>query len=191
MPLMIIGLFACTTVAGCGDGTPTADLTTDTTVTSTSSIPSKLAPPKQINRTGRPDVAFDPCLDIDDSVIEKAGFDPSTRERDDFISDDYAFLACEFDSPSLMLTISSSNLTLREVIERFGTEREIRHIHVNGRETLVIPDPRTDDKCDIYVETNVGFLQVILGFQQQSRRQGRQKCEGIVELATIFETRLP
>lgn len=190
-----VTVLAACIVTGCGagstEGTAASESTAAHAATPTSAIPSKLVPPTQINRTGKPEVTFDPCLGLGDAVIEKAGFDPSTRERDDFIADNYAFISCEFESRALILTVASSNLTLPEVVDRFSGEREIRRTRVNGRETLVIPDPRGDDMCDAYVETTRGFLKVTLAFFEEARRQGRQKCEGIVELASIFERELP
>lgn len=180
---------ASTVVVGCGNS-DAVEPGEPAPIAAASAVPSSLVAPTQVNRTGKPDVAFDPCLEISDTVVSSAGLDPSTRERDDFISDDYAFIGCEFNSDTIMLSITSANLTLSDVVTRFP-EREQRRTQVDGRGTLVIPDPEVDNLCEAYVETNTGFLNLSLGFYDPARRQGRQQCDGIVELAELLVTQLP
>lgn len=100
------------------------------------------AAPHQPSNSRKP-VEFDPCAEVGDQPVATLGFDPSTRERSDFISDHCAYLGCSFSRRQMVLghnstvghlTIRTTNITLDEV--RARGYRDARETTVSGRPAI-------------------------------------------------------
>lgn len=153
------------------------------------------AAPTQYNQ-GRGTVAFDPCFGLGDETIVRAGFDPVTRERNDFIFDSYSFVGCSFEQSGLVgsqqvpvrsLRVWSSNITLDEFRLRY--EKTSKSITVDGSRAIQYTNPGgTRDACNIAVESTDGVLDI--GKIVHSAFTEELPCDHIVEIAsTIAEAR--
>ncbi|MBF6086216.1 DUF3558 domain-containing protein [Nocardia cyriacigeorgica] len=152
--------------------------------------------PTQYNQ-GRNHVAFDPCSGLGDDTIIRAGFDPATRERNDFTFDTYSFIGCTFKNRDVVgsqkvtvrtLRVSSSNITLDEFRARYqDTSSEIV---INGAQALQYTNPDgTRDACNIAVESEDGVLDI--GKIVSSPFTEEQPCEGIRDIAATIASAIP
>ncbi|TQF65592.1 DUF3558 domain-containing protein [Rhodococcus spelaei] len=174
-------------VSGCATSVPGDAVSSGPDGVSVSTVPSKLVAPTQINDTGRPDVTFDPCLDLGDDTIRGLGVDPTTRKRDDSVFSTYAFLSCTFQSDLNIVRISSSNITLQEYRDRFGAVAE--PINVNGREAIMLRDEV--ETCDIVMHTREGVVWTKSSLRSEARKRGMDKCDGLLELSQKVEPLIP
>ncbi|MEV6278582.1 DUF3558 domain-containing protein [Nocardia sp. NPDC051832] len=160
------------TIVACNSNEPDATPTSATPPPSSSmprpqvavSVP---AAPPQKNK-GRNAVAFDPCVDVGDSTITDAGFNPRSRERDDFTSDFYSFRGCKFTKGNEQgiavryLTVQSTNITMAEVRERYGSD--VRNTSIAGRDAAIYRIPGMEQgACLLSMQTRDGSLHVNLG----------------------------
>ncbi|WP_167472885.1 DUF3558 domain-containing protein [Nocardia arthritidis] len=149
--------------------------------------------PTQYNQ-GRQSINFDPCTNVSDTVVSQAGFDPSTRERDDEIHDTYSFIGCKFDHkevvrgqnvPTRTLTISSTNITLDEFRKREGISAT--EIKVNGRDAITYNRPDAES-CFIVMKTNDGSLDVQTSVSGPFTSE--KPCDRIRDVAGLIEPTL-
>ncbi|WP_280337043.1 DUF3558 domain-containing protein [Nocardia wallacei] len=155
------------------------------------------AAPEQ-DPAGRKPVGYDPCFEIGDGPIEKAGFDPNTRERSDQIHTGYAFLGCNFERKEEIngvrrrvgsLTISSTDITLDQFREREQREGSaVTEIKVNGREAILYRRP-TAEACVVVMSGPDAaidlFIDSVGAFTQW------RACDHAQEIADVIETALP
>lgn len=149
---------------------------------------SNLQPPDQHNQytagSGRPEVAFDPCTWIPDSAIQKAGLSPSSRKRGDDQVAEITFLTCRFTSPTSILSVMSGNATWDEDVAKNSSWSE--PVQVNGRQGMWVRDPKLKDRCEIHLQTKVGFA--IVGATVTSAGLGKvQACDGLLDIASAIE----
>ncbi|GAB2718860.1 DUF3558 domain-containing protein [Nocardia thraciensis] len=142
-----------------------------------------LQPPPQ-KQYGRPDVAFDPCTWIPDDVMARAGFDTSSRKRNDRIAET-TFLVCNFKSQPRNLTILSGNATWDEDLQKNRAWSE--PLTVNGREAMWVRDPAITDGCDIHLRTKVGFVDIGTTLTLKGLSQDMKPCDGLLDIATAIE----
>ncbi|MFC9357674.1 DUF3558 domain-containing protein [Rhodococcus sp. NPDC057014] len=149
--------------------------------------------PRHIDKSDRPQVTFDPCLDIPDSALIEAGYDPQSEANADFTPDSYTFLGCGYDTPQrrYVMNVLSGNIT-------FAEEQEKKKLHstpieINGRRAILIFDPGVTDACDLTIETSYG----ILGFTRSVFQGNGQHapeyewCAGLEDTARIIEPFIP
>ena len=142
-----------------------------------------LQPPKQKNE-GRPDVVFDACTYVSDDRIREAGFDPASRERDDYPGE-YTFLDCVFNSDSRLITISSGNITMEEERARFAGM--IENVDVNGRESIIVRSPiDAVDECALNMRTDQGYVRIST-LLKPSIVGKVDRCDRIVDIAKVIE----
>lgn len=117
-------------LGACSTDTPETEPSATSITSSWPSLAVSVPPPPTQHNNGRQDVMFDPCGEISDDVVSRAGFDPVTRKRSDFIFDSYSFTGCSFDHKEQVggrllavrnLTVSATNVTIDEF--RTGKER--------------------------------------------------------------------
>lgn len=187
----IAGILAFATVlAGCasGDGAAeSAETSAAESATSTTRVP------RAADDSGRPQVAFDPCLDIPDEALIEAGYDPGTEVPDEYPMGGYTFLSCSYDTPERRygLNVLSGNITFAE--EREKTKDYATPIEIDGRRALLEEDPGDTLGCAVSIETSYGILIVSRLIQRTSTETPprSQWCDGIEGTASIIARYLP
>ncbi|QIS18902.1 DUF3558 domain-containing protein [Nocardia terpenica] len=197
LPVLAIGL-ATLLAGGCSGGSDTS-ADQHTSVASTTTHPSvavSVAPPSaQNNATGRAAVTFDPCVDVGDSTIQKLGFDPSTRQRNDLSADTYTFLGCGFEHKTSegwtdwSLSILATNITMSEVRDKY--KDTARDVTMSGRSavTYTLSTLATGDTCFLAMDSSVGVLNLQLDLNP-ARATGKP-CDRIQQIAEALQQDLP
>ncbi|NLE80731.1 MAG: DUF3558 domain-containing protein [Rhodococcus sp.] len=150
--------------------------------------------PRHTDDSGRPQVGFDPCLDIPDSALIEAGYDPASEEEADFPAGAYTFLGCQYDTKEVQygLNVLSGNITFAEELEKvkdYSTPTEI-----NGRQALVEVRQEMPNGCSVSIETDYGVLIIARDtFRTHSTQEIPYDtwCDGLEETASIFARHLP
>ncbi|MBJ8346362.1 DUF3558 family protein [Antrihabitans sp. YC2-6] len=172
--------------AGCNDreATPAPAESPSSTAPSTLTV-SELQPPEQENASKYSDVVFDPCTYVSDETIVRAGFDPASRERRDFVAE-YTFFGCAFKSPTRELFLNSGNVAFDDQRRRYddrGTASSLPP--VNGRDAFLVVDPKDERTCITILRTTVGAVFVTSSLQDFHDAQA--PCDGMSELVQIIE----
>lgn len=183
---MVVSATACG--AGVGESEPVA---TETPTTTTRT-------PRVVDDSGRPQITFDPCLDIPDELLLEAGYDPRSEEIADYPMGSYTFLVCSYNGtvriPGTMrpygLNILSGNVTLEEELLKDGAISA--EIDVNGRRALLEVDPDAKNLCAIAVETNFGIVIVSRLYNPDHTRGSSPEewCAGLRDLAQAIEVQI-
>ncbi|GAF44876.1 DUF3558 domain-containing protein [Rhodococcus wratislaviensis] len=183
---MVLAALSLTIVAGCS--TQKAEQQDPESV----ATPTTRAP-RHVDKSDRPQVAFDPCLDIPDSALIQAGYDPQSEANADFTPDSYTFLGCGYDTPQrrYVMNVLSGNITFAEEQEK--KKDHSTPIDINGRRAILIFDPSVSDACDLTIETSYGILgftrSVFEGNGQHSPEP--EWCAGLEDTARIIEPFIP
>ncbi|KZM68160.1 DUF3558 domain-containing protein [Nocardia terpenica] len=195
LTIVLAGVSALALTA-CGSSTPATEATTAPATSTPPSIAVSVpAPPAQKNRTGRPAVTFDPCTGIGDAEIQKLGFDPSTRKRDDLAADTYTFLGCNFGQKNAegwntrTLEIKASNLTLQDF--RTRPTESLTNTTIAGRDavTYLLAGSAVSGTCFLAMDSPVGVINLQLDLNL-ARVVGKP-CDEIPALATTLQQDLP
>lgn len=137
---------------------------------------------------------FDPCTGIGDSVIEKIGFDPRTRKRDDYIDEDYSFIGCLFDQNGTVdgsvmntheLRIDSSNITLDEFRKRDAGK--LTTVKVNGQDALMRKDGA--ETCFLDIPGPDGTLNFQFGVLDPHSTEN--PCDRAIAIAGVIQAAVP
>jgi len=183
--VVFLSLPGCSTQAATGDSSPT-ELPTST-----------VRVPRHVDQSDRPQVIFDPCLDIPDSALTAAGYDPKSEKNADFTPDSYTFLGCSYDSfhkPEGFyygMNVLSGNISFAEEQEK--KKDHATPIDINGRRALLIFDSTVRDYCELSVETSYG----VLGFTRSifTDHAGPvpvgEWCTGLEDTARTYEPLIP
>ncbi|WP_213576216.1 DUF3558 domain-containing protein [Rhodococcus sp. USK13] len=178
----VIALTGCGTPAGQEDST--ADAASASTTTRA---------PRHIDKSDRPQVTFDPCLDIPDSALIEAGYDPRSERNADFTPDEYTFLGCSYKTPQRLygMNVLSGNITFAE--EQAKTKNLATPIEINGRRALLKFDPGIADACDLSIETADGFMGITRTLFKGTGMPAPESewCAGLEDTARIFERYIP
>jgi hypothetical protein len=178
-------LAGCSTQASSRESTPT-ELSTST-----------VRVPRHVDQSDRPQVIFDPCLDIPDSSLTAAGYDPKSEKNADFAGGSYTFLGCSYDSfhkPEGFyygMNVLSGNISFAEEQEK--KKDHSTPIDINGRRALLIFDSTVRDYCELSVETSYG----VLGFTRSifADHAGpvpvAEWCTGLEDTARTYEPLIP
>lgn len=184
--LLLLGVAqvaACGTSDGGGE-MPSGDSDSPTSPPRTTITSPGLQPPRQKNEN-RPDVVYDPCTYLDDSVISEIGGDPKTRRRSDFVAE-YTFLDCKYDGRDWTLTISSSNITMAE--ERARYAGSIQEVDVNGRSSIIVHQPEDGrDSCALTMPTKEGDLRIKTFLTTDALVRNINPCDDLMRIAQIVE----
>ncbi|BAH50312.1 DUF3558 domain-containing protein [Rhodococcus opacus] len=178
-------------LAGCSTQTANGESTLTELPTSTVRMP------RHVDQSDRPQVIFDPCLDIPDSTLTAAGYDPTSEKNADFKGGSYTFLGCSYDSfhrPEGFyygMNVLSGNISFAEEQEK--KKDHSTPIDINGRRGLLIFDSTVTDYCELSVETSYG----VLGFTRSifSDHAGpapvSEWCTGLEDTARTYEPLIP
>lgn len=145
--------------------------------------------------SGRPDITFDPCLDIPDEALVEAGYDPASAESTDYPMGTYTFLSCTYwGSESIpgelrrfSLSVLAGNVTLEEEREKVGAIAT--DTTVNGRSALFEYDAEARKECAITVQTAFGIVIFSRLYHPAHVRplSREQRCDGLTETVERFE----
>ncbi|WP_455901515.1 DUF3558 domain-containing protein [Rhodococcus gordoniae] len=120
--------------------------------------------PRITDDSGRPPVAFDPCYDIPDDVMNAAGYDASEKKIADMPMGSHTFLGCRYAGtihiPGALarygLIILAGNVTLEEELEKNGVVSTTTTI--NGRRALREVGANGNDECTYVLEADFGII---------------------------------
>lgn len=190
MRAAVASLAVVVTTVGCAPGgaTPSEPEAVETPTSTTRT-------PRVVDDSGRPQITFDPCLDIPDELLIAAGYDPRSRKVADYPMGSYTFLACGYDGtvhiPGVLfrygLNVLAGNVTLEEELAKdrlIATETTI-----NGREALLEVDNNNQNSCSIAVETEFGIVIFSRTYYPDHTRgvPREQWCSGLDDLASSIE----
>lgn len=168
---------ALATLTGCGEGE--ADRQSESAATTTTRAP------RITDNSGRPQVTFDPCLDIPDNVLTEAGYNPTTKENADYPME-YTFLGCDYDTPvrKYNLSLLSGNITFAEEVKK--TAEYAQPIDINGRRGLLEFKASTKYSCAVSLETDYGVL-ILSRLLFQAGAPESEWCAGLEDTARLIE----
>jgi len=148
-----LAALAALALSGCAPNT-IADTTTPTTTTRV---------PRVTDNSTRPQITFDPCLDIPLHTMADLGYEPATIHELAYPMGDYSFLGCMYrsngpvESPrDYTLVILSANVTLDEEYEKNG--HYATHSRINGIPALVEINDQIPGDCSYVVATDFGVV---------------------------------
>ena len=178
-------------LSGCSTATVDGQSNPETTPESTTA-----RVPRHVDQSDRPQVIFDPCLDIPDSAIVEAGYDAASEENADFTPDEYTFLGCTYDTPQRLygLNVLSGNISFEEERQKVqSTQRSTRPIEINGRPALLEFDSGKPDVCAVSMETSSGFVILDRNLFKGTGTHAPESewCAGLEDTARIFERYIP
>jgi hypothetical protein len=174
--------------------------------TPTASSPRSTAPPviaisvppvAPLPGAGQSPKGADPCLDLGDDVIERLGFDPLTRARNEETPSAHVFVGCSFEgresasAPSQWsgrtgyLHVTASSMTLDEIRDGIKNASDTE---VGGHEAIkyVYGDEKI---CDVVIERPYGTLSVRRSVVRSGSQQ--EACAGIDTIAEEVASHLP
>ena len=143
-------------LAGCtpSGATDTTDTTAPTTTTRV---------PRVTDNSTRPQITFDPCLDIPLHTMADLGYEPATIHELAYPMGDYSFLGCMYRSTGpveiprkYLLVILSANVTLDEEYEKDG--EFATHTQINGRPGLLEINTALGGSCSYVLSTDFGTV---------------------------------
>ncbi|QNG20185.1 DUF3558 domain-containing protein [Rhodococcus triatomae] len=173
-------------VAGCSGDDDTGE------VSATGQAPtSEVREPRFTDQSARPDVIFDPCLDIPDEALVEAGLDPSTKAYEDYPGPDRTFLICAFVSPAadVYVNIASSNSTFDEYVAK-EAGNDLREYELDGRRAVDLRMRSSGINCTLTVEIGIGIFALTRDlFERDMTRE--QWCDGMDDIARVFLNYLP
>ncbi|MFI9511251.1 DUF3558 family protein [Nocardia sp. NPDC052566] len=182
-------------LAGCGQGGGAGEPAKTVPSTTQASVAVSVSPAPTQPSNARKPVRYDPCFEIGDTTVVKAGFDPKTRERVDQVHDDYAFLSCSFDRKQDVrgrslrvgsLTVSSTNITLDEFRQREGAAAT--NTKVNGRDAITYRRS-AEEACYVVMNGPDGTVDVRVS--SAAALSEWNACDHAQEIAAIIESTTP
>ncbi|WP_227997683.1 DUF3558 domain-containing protein [Nocardia australiensis] len=126
-------------------------------------------PPAPV-QTGAEQVRFDPCVDVGDDLVTRAGFDPATRERAtaEGVSTLFTTIGCQFWRETLVdgekyptgaVSVTSSDLTLDDFRKNPG-HSIFNSDPIGGREAVLYRTPQLDGACTASIKSSDGTFTV-------------------------------
>ncbi|MFD6857583.1 DUF3558 domain-containing protein [Rhodococcus sp. NPDC060090] len=131
---------------------------------STTVAPTSTRTPRIVDDSGRPDITFDPCLDLPDEVMSAAGYDAAHKEFADMPMGSYTFLGCSYKGtihiPGVLarygLIVMAGNASLEEEFKKNGDVAT--PTTVNGRPALLEVGTNGNDECTYVLQTDFGIV---------------------------------
>ncbi|TLF55549.1 DUF3558 domain-containing protein [Nocardia cyriacigeorgica] len=146
-------------------------------------------------------IEIDPCLQLSDKIVDRAGFDPGTRRRRDSVlepNSPYSFIGCHFQFKeengtgqhyNRGVTVMSSNIQLLKLRERYvGSSTEIELSGRSGFKYTVYQG--SDEECHVALESSDGVLDIGKTASSPAAGEG-EACVRIEEVAKILADSLP
>lgn len=177
-------------LAGCVTPQEADNSNPSVAATTTKQIGAPAAPASsQVNSGTRSPVQFDPCTEFDDPTIQRAGYDPETRQRTDGIHEWYAFIGCRFGDKEPIGTLgtqmtirsinaSATNITLNEFRKKY--EGKYSEQMIGGRSAVKYSATRS---CGMAIE----FPNFVLDLTNSADFTSEKNCDNILKAATVLE----
>ncbi|WP_174185649.1 DUF3558 domain-containing protein [Nocardia barduliensis] len=193
-------LLALAALTACAPG-ESNDTAASRPSTSTTSAPSMAASvsPAPVQTDSKTPVRFDPCFEVSDELVARAGFDPATRQRSagEVVTDLLTAIGCSFRRIALVdgrkvisgsVTVHATNTPLEQVKSSdeytvFATDA------VNGREAALYTVPALPGACYAAIDSTDGTLEIGLT-AVPGVVPVPASCDQIREVATTFATAL-
>ncbi|WP_280468479.1 DUF3558 domain-containing protein [Nocardia cyriacigeorgica] len=184
-------------LSGCGSDSDNALESRTPTPTTAPQLSVSVQPAPVQHNIGRDKVEFDPCVGVGDDKIVAAGFEPGSRERSDYIFDDYSFIGCSFEFKESVhgqkvttrtLTVWSGNITLEEYRDRYGTNST--ELTIDGRAAMHYSNPELhDESCSVAIQSSDGVLDVTKSTRSVFTTE--KPCDRIEEISAIISDATP
>jgi hypothetical protein len=186
-------------VAACAEGGSNGSAPiqpSTTTVTATRPMAVSVPPAPAQTGAGKP-VRFDPCVELSDELVVKAGFDPASRERDagELVTDSLTVIGCSFSRISIedgnitgFAAVTSRNLQLAQI----RTSQSITILNadpINARPALLYTERELPGSCRAAIESTDGTFDVTLT-AVPGPVPVPAPCDEIREVATTFAAAL-
>ena len=185
IPLLALS-FAVSACGGDSDG----DATPVHVDSTTSAVPTALAPPPPQHTSGLfPKVTFDPCTQIDDETIRKIGLDPDSRKRSDNMGDPHTKLACFYKGEDRSGVIGAMNSPFVE--EQARTAPNSRPVTINGRESLIGTSIVNTSGCTVEMRTSFGEVIIDVANSSAPKMRDVPPCDGVTQMAEMIERTIP
>ncbi|MFZ3391646.1 DUF3558 domain-containing protein [Rhodococcus sp. 7Tela_A2] len=186
----VASLAVVVTAVGCASGaaTPSEPEAVETPTSTTRT-------PRVVDDSGRPQITFDPCLDIPDDLLASSDFDPRSKGPIEMPMGTYSFLGCDYRGTlhipgvlsSYSLIILSGNVTLEEELAKNG--HVAIETTVNGRRALQEIDPSLKGSCAYVVQSSFGIVILSRIYHADHSRAVPQHewCAGFAEFVVAIE----
>ncbi|MDG3015250.1 DUF3558 domain-containing protein [Speluncibacter jeojiensis] len=143
--------------------------------------------PRITDDSGRPQVAFDPCIDLSDAQITQLGYEPASRRKTDFPAGTYTFLSCSFESADYVIGIASGNITYAEE-QKKEAGSAATPTTVDGRQAMTIP---ADEQCTLAMKAGYGIVILTRSARARGTKTSAPPCEGIKDTAAMISRFMP
>ncbi|MFC9432986.1 DUF3558 family protein [Nocardia sp. NPDC057030] len=179
-------------LTSCNDGSPTDGPASVPTTSVPPSLAVSLPPAPTQHNQGRQEVKIDPCLQVDDQTVTRAGFDPKSRKRDDQIFDTYSIIGCKFDDKKQVdgqvvtarsLTVWSTNVSLDEF--RTRESNSATTVKVGNNDAIKYETPNAG-ACWVAMKDSDGVLNIRIGTNLPFTSE--KPCDRIIETAEIISS---
>lgn len=175
-----------TLTAGCS-ASPT-ETTPSPTSPPTNSTPATRTP-RITDDSGRPPVAFDPCIDLSNQQITELGYRPDTRRKTDYPAGSYTFLSCSFKSTDYLISISAGNITFAEDQRKVQNDGStIAPTTIDDRQAMLMP---TGGQCSLSMQTAFGSVILTRTAAALGTKMSAPPCEGIEDTARLISQFMP
>ncbi|MDG3012631.1 DUF3558 domain-containing protein [Rhodococcus sp. D2-41] len=181
-------------VAGCASATTGQSVAGSTSASSANAQSVSTPTPRLTDDSGRPQIMFDPCNDIQPGTVAKMGYDPGYKDNSDFRGGSYTFMSCGFHSEMYSLGISSGNITTTEQEtqqKRDSPTKVVTPITVDGRAGWIARDPSRTQICTLAFSTSYGEVMLDRFQREKAQKSGLDVCDGIEGTAQIIASILP
>lgn len=133
---------------------------------------------------GPPEVTFDACSAVSDSLFRQFGLDPTRKARDESDLGGKSMISCSILQRDRSLSVFAQNVPWEDT-RIPGVPQPMQ---INGREALYIPDSITSDSCSLLMRASFGAV-IIDTFPRRGGTNGfvGDACDGVVEMAEAIE----
>ncbi|MGL4305816.1 MAG: DUF3558 family protein [Mycobacteriaceae bacterium] len=136
-----------------------------------------------------PEITFDPCIDIPDAVLVKAGVNPAEKKRNDYLKgESYYALDCYWGGTQWGIDIASGAITSFERArsqDRPGAT--VTDIRVNKRQAAILNEPSMNLTCSVLMATSYGYVLLARTLHTTKKLTDETRCAGIEDVVRIIE----
>lgn len=171
----LVTVLAVSIFAGCG--TPGVSDSTDKARTESSSMVTTTT-------TALPEVTFDPCTDIGDSILVEFGLEPADKKPDLIVIGRETMVACGILGDERAVSLVAQNTPWDQIPFQVTPQA----VTVNGREAWYAPGSASDASCSVLIRTSFGAV-IINNNPDLGRRANpnMDRCDGALEMAEAIE----
>lgn len=173
---IVLALLALCTLAACGPNDAPND--------------GKADQPSTVSPTVEAETGFDPCKDINDASLLRAGLNPQSRKPSQ-AAQAFKYEGCEYQSRDKIVSIIVSvDTTFQEQRDRFSATGNLAP--TNGRPTVIAQNEIShNDTCVIIFQIGEGVVFIGQTIKSDALFAGMQGCDGAEQIANAIEPSLP